>query len=296
MSIETELFNNIFEKQFFIECNSIKLNKNWEYIFQDLYLKNINNYEGVFGELDLNEILKIVKKYYQNINRIRNENQLLYEYLKNIPEIKFELKTRIKSLNSILDKMKENNKIYDIDASTIIITEYRGKDILKFKDEKQLEIFEEIINQINIFYSSIKFYPTNYGNDYIKLPKIGKVLDMQVKEQYFFDLSTNEIPRYFSLHKSYENIKENRIKEIHINTLETEKAIRGNTTLNHYIYKPCKINRFLVFNVPKHLDICDDCIFEYNLIDGFEYNFYNQISFNTYLHKLKYIGTTNNVV
>lgn len=295
MSIETELFNGIFENKFFIECNSFKDNK-WEDIFQDLYLKNRKHYEDFLGKSHLEEILKIVKKYYQNINQIRNENQLLYEYLKNISGIKFKLKTRLKSLNSILEKiikMKDVNKIYDIDASTIIITEYREEDISKLKDEKQLKIFQDIIRKIDIFYSSIQYYPTNYGNDYLKRPKVGKVLNMKVKEQYFFDLNTNEIPRYFSLHKSYENTKEDRIKEIHINTWETEKAIRGNTTLNHYIYKPCPLDKFLIFNVPKHLDILDDCILEYDLIEGFDYNFYNQISFNEYLSKF-YI--TNNVI
>ena len=233
MSIETGLFNDIFENEFFRECNSLKYNKNWEDIFRDLYIKNIKNYQGCLEKEDLEKILKKVKKYYQNINQIRYENQLLYEYLKNILEIKFKLKTRIKSLNSILGKIiknKEINKIYDIDAATIIITEYNGEDISKLKDEKQLEIFQNIIRKIDVFYSNIDYYPTNYGNDYIQTPKVGKVLNMKVKEQYFFDLNTKEIPRYFSLHKSYENTKEDRIKEIHINTWETEKAIRGNTT------------------------------------------------------------------
>ena len=296
MNIETGLFNDIFENEFFRECNSLKYNKNWEDIFRDLYIKNIKHYQGCLEKEDLDKILKKVKKYYQNINQIRYENQLLYEYLKNILEIKFKLKTRIKSLNSILGKIiknKEINKIYDIDAATIIITEYNGEDISKLKDEKQLEIFQNIIRKIDVFYSNIDYYPTNYGNDYIKTPKVGKVLNMKVKKQYFFDLNTNEIPRYFSLHKSYENTKEDRIKEIHINTWETEKAIRGNTTLNHYVYKPCPLDKFLVFNVPKHLDILDDCILEYDLIEGFDYNFYNQISFNEYLSKL---NISNNVI
>lgn len=296
MSIETGLFNDIFENKFFRECNSLKYNKNWEDIFRDLYIKNIKNYQGCLEKEDLERILKKVKKYYQNINQIRYENRLLYEYLMNIPEIKFKLKTRIKSLNSILGKIiknKEINKIYDIDAATIIITEYNGEDISKLKDEKQLEIFQNIIRKIDVFYSNIDYYPTNYGNDYIKTPKVGKVLNMKVKKQYFFDLNTNEIPRYFSLHKSYENIKDDRIKEIHINTWETEKAIRGNTTLNHYVYKPCPLDKFLIFNVPKHLDIWDDCILEYDLIEGFDYNFYDQISFDEYLSKL---NMSNNVI
>lgn len=296
MNIETGLFNDIFENEFFRECNSLKYNKNWEDIFRDLYVKNIKHYQGCLEKEDLDKILKKVKKYYQNINQIRYENQLLYEYLKNIPEIKFKLKTRIKSLNSILGKIiknKEINKIYDIDAATIIITEYMGKDISRLNDKKQLKIFQYIIKKIDIFYSSIGYYSTNYGNDYIKTPKVGKVINMKVKEKYFFDLNTNEIPRYFSLHKSYENIKDDRIKEIHINTWDTEKAIRGNTTLNHYVYKPCPLDKFLIFNVPKHLDIWDDCILEYDLIEGFDYNFYNQISFNEYLSKL---NISNNVI
>ena len=46
MRIETELFNDIFENEFFRECNSLKYNKNWEEIFQDLYIKNIKYYQG----------------------------------------------------------------------------------------------------------------------------------------------------------------------------------------------------------------------------------------------------------
>ena len=130
-----------------------------------------------------------------------------------MPDIKFKLKTRIKSINSILGKMKkikDTNKIYDIDALTIILTEYRGENILSLSDEKQLQIYNYVIKKIESFYSNLNFYPADYGNNYIKTPKVGKVLNMKVKEQYFFDLNTNEIPRYFSLHKSYENIKENR--------------------------------------------------------------------------------------
>ena len=298
MSENTELFDIIFENQFFVECNLKMFDKNWEEIFKDLYSQNINFYKGLVGESHFNLMLKIVGNYYRNINEIKSENELIYKYLKNIPEIKFELKTRIKSLNSILEKMlkmQDITKIYDIDASTIILTEYEGKNILKLSDEKQLQIFENIINKIDIFYSSFKFYPTDYGNNYVKTAKVGKILEMKVKEQYLFDLNTSELPRYFSFHKSYENVEKNRIKEIHINTWETEKAIKGNTTLNHYLYKPCKIDDFLIFNVPKHLDIFNNQVLEYNLIEGFDYNFYNQISFDTYLEKLKYADITNNI-
>lgn len=296
MSLEKELFNSIFEEEFFTECNTRIINENWKKIFENLFLENIKYNEKFFEKSQIIKILDTVKKYYNHVNDIRHENQLLYEFLKTIPDVKFKLKTRIKSINSILGKMrkmKDYSKIYDIDALTIILTEYRGENILNLSDEKQLEIYNYVINKIESFYSNLNFYPADYGNNYIKSPKIGKVLNMKVKEQYLFDLNSNEIPRYFSFHKSYENIKCNRIKEIHINTWETEKAIRGNTTLNHYIYKPCKIDDYLIFNVPKHLDIFDDCILEYNLIGGFDYNFYNQISFDEYLSKL---NMSNNVI
>ena len=289
MSLVKELFNSIFEEEFFTECNTIISNEKWKNVFENLFLENINYYQNFFEKTQIIEILNTVEKYYNHLNEIRYENQLLYEFLKNMPDIKFKLKTRIKSINSILGKMKkikDTNKIYDIDALTIILTEYRGENILSLNDEKQLKIYNYVIKKIESFYSNLNFYPADYGNNYIKSPKIGKVLNMKVKEQYMFNLNSNEIPRYFSLHKSYENVKENRIKEIHINTWETEKAIRGNTTLNHYVYKPCPIDKFLIFNVPKHLEIWDDCILEYNLIGGFHYNFYNQISFDEYLSKL----------
>lgn len=296
MSLEKELFNSIFEEEFFTECNTRIINENWKQIFENLFLENIKYNEKFFEKSQIIKIIDTVKKYYNHVNDIRHENQLLYEFLKTIPDVKFKLKTRIKSINSILGKMrkiKDYSKIYDIDALTIILTEYRGENILNLSDEKQLEIYNYVINKIESFYSNLNFYPADYGNNYIKSPKIGKVLNMKVKKQYFFDLNTNEIPRYFSLHKSYENIKDDRIKEIHINTWETEKAIRGNTTLNHYVYKPCPLDKFLIFNVPKHLDIWDDCILEYDLIEGFDYNFYNQISFNEYLSKL---NISNNVI
>lgn len=296
MSLEKELFNSIFEEEFFTECNTRIINENWKQIFENLFLENIKYNEKFFEKSQIIKIIDTVKKYYNHVNDIRHENQLLYEFLKTIPDVKFKLKTRIKSINSILGKMrkiKDYSKIYDIDALTIILTEYRGENILNLSDEKQLQIYNYVIKKIESFYSNLNFYPADYGNNYIKTPKVGKVLNMKVKEQYFFDLNTNEIPRYFSLHKSYENIKENRIKEIHINTWETEKAIRGNTTLNHYVYKPCPIDKFLIFSVPKHLEIWDDCILEYDLIEGFDYNFYNQISFNEYLSKL---NMSNNVI
>lgn len=297
MSLEKKLFYNIFEEEFFTECNTRINNENWKDIFENLFFENINSYESFFEKAQIIKILNNVKKYYNHMNDIRYENQLLYEFLKSIPDIKFKLKTRIKSINSIFEKVRKTKafgKIYDIDALTIILTEYRGKNILNLNDNKQLEIYDYLIKKIDVFYSNLNFYSADYGNNYIKTPKIGKVLDMKVKKQYMFTLNSNEIPRYFSFHKTYENFKSNRIKEIHINTWETEKAIKGNTTLNHYIYKPCKIDEFLIFNVPKHLDILNNHILEYNLIEAFDYNFYNQISFDTYLEKLKYVNTRNN--
>lgn len=286
MNIEKEIFNVVFNEDFFSKCNIKIENKNWKNIFEKLFVENMNYYKKVLKEPQYKKMLNEIKKYYDNVNEIRNENQLLYEFLKSIPNIKFLLKTRIKSVNSIFEKklkMQEDTRIYDIDAVTIILTEYNGENILKLNDGEQLKAYNYVINKIDSFYSKLNFYSAEYGNNYVKNPKIGKIINMNVMKKYLFDLNSNEIPRYFSLHKCYQNIFKDRIKEIHVNTLETEKAIKGNTTLNHYIYKPFKSDVFLIFFVPNHLDIYDDCIYDYNLVESFDYNFYNKICFDKYL-------------
>lgn len=290
MKTEIKLFNTVFNENFFLECNSKVKNDNWEKVFEKLFFENINYYKCSFDKIQFNKILKTIEIYYQNMNQIRTENQLLYDFLKDISNIKFILKTRIKSINSIFEKIIRKNEsidINDIDASTIILIEYNGEDILKLDDKRQLRIYNEVMDKIQCLYANLEFYPIIDGNNYTKNPKIGKIIDIEAKPQYRYRLNSNEIPRYFSLHKTFKNIENNRKKEVHINSWEAEKSIRGNTTLNHYIYKPFKIDKFLIFYIPNHWDIWDDCILDYNLVESFDYNFGNKIYFENYLFGLK---------
>ena len=81
MNIKKELFNAVFDNVFFTECNNKIKNKNWEKKFKSIFLKNMKYYKKILGKSNFDEILNIIRHYYNNIDEIRYENELLYEFL-----------------------------------------------------------------------------------------------------------------------------------------------------------------------------------------------------------------------